>query len=303
MIDVVVIGAGPGGLSAALALARSGRETLLLDGGPWRNASAETIHNLVTRDGATGADLRTAALEQLNRYPTVKVQQASANAVSGTVGKFEVQLDNGRTVTARRLLLATGIEDILPEIPGLAERWGRSVLHCPYCHGWEQLGLPLAVLASDAWSVHQAAQVSRYSGEVYFCTNADPSALNDDQRRQLKDRGVAIRDEALASLEGPGTSLQRVVFTNGDPLACRALFCHTGARQRSDLPERLGCTLLDDGAVQVNELHQTSVPGVYAVGDMAHEAGRALKPHQVVVAAAEGLAAAIVVDQELLYSN
>jgi thioredoxin reductase len=303
MIDVVVIGAGPGGISAAIALARAGRETLLLDGGPWRNASAETIHNVFTRDGASGAELRAVALGQLGRYPSAKVQQACASAVTGAVGNFEVHLDNGRSTRARRLLLATGIEDILPDVTGLAERWGRGVLHCPYCHGYEQLGLPLGVLASDAWSPHQGAQISRYSDEVYFFTNADLAALSDDQRQRLRDRGVVIRDEAIARLEGPGATLERVVFADGDSVTCRALFCHTSGRQRSDLPARLGCTLLEDGAVQVNEFHQTTVPGVYAVGDMAHELARALKPHQVVVAASEGLAAAIVLDQELLYSN
>jgi thioredoxin reductase len=140
MIDAVIAGAGPGGLSAALCLGRAARQVLVLDGGPWRNVSSGELHNILSRDGIAPAGLRAAALAQLRRYPSVKVQPVSAESAEGEPGRFRVALSGGRVTEARRLLLATGVEDILPGIPGLPERWGQSVVHCPYCHGWERLG-------------------------------------------------------------------------------------------------------------------------------------------------------------------
>lgn len=302
MIDVVVVGAGPGGLSAALCLARVGRQVLVLDGGPWRSMSSDAIHTFFSRDGSSPAEIRTSALSQLRKYPTAKVEQAFADSAKGEPGNFDVTLSNGERVQARRLLLATGVEDILPDIPGLQERWGQSVVHCPYCHGWERIGLSLAVLALDDWAVHQATHVRRFSDDVVLCTNG-ALTLSDDQLAQLRDRGVTVRQEPLARLEGPGTSLERLVFTEGEPLECQGLFCHAPTRQRSGLAAELGCRMLPGGSVEINEMGQTSQPGVYAIGDMAQTATNPFPAQQVVVAAGAGVMAAIVIDQELLYSD
>jgi thioredoxin reductase len=302
MIDVVVAGAGPGGLSAALCLARVGRQVLVVDGGPWRSVSSGVIHTFFSQDGVTAAEIRASAIAQLRRYPCAKIEQSFVDSAKGEPGNFEVTLSNGGRVQARRLLLATGVEDILPEIPGLPERWGQSVVHCPYCHGWERIGLPFAVLGLDDWAVHQATQVRRFSDDVVLCTNG-ALTLTDDQWEQLKARDVAVRQEPLARLEGPGTALERIVFTEGDPLERQALFCHAPTRQRSDLAAGLGCRLLPGGSVEVNEMGQTSQPGVYAVGDMAQTPTNPFPAQQVAVAAGDGVMAAIVIDQELLYSN
>lgn len=302
MIDAVIAGAGPGGLSAALCLARAGRQVLVLDGGSWRNVSSDTLHTFLSRDGVTPAELRASALAQLSRYPSAKVQPASADSVDGESGSFRVVLSDGQVTRARRLLLATGVEDILPGIPGLTERWGQSVVHCPYCHGWERIGLTLGVLALNERAVHEAVHVARFSDDVTLYTNGDFS-MTTDQRDLLEARGVTVRNEPLARLEGPGTSLELLVFTDGSTAACQALFCRAPTRQRSDLAARLGCQLLDDGKVEVNEFGQTTRPGVYAVGDMARTAANPLTPQQVVIAAAEGFVAAEVIDQELLYND
>lgn len=135
LIDAVIVGAGPGGLSAALCLGRAGRQVLLLDGGSWRSVSSGTLHNFLSRDGVTPAELRASALAQLGCYPCVRVQPTSAESVEGESGSFRVALSDGRVAQAHRLVLATGVEDVLPAIPGLAERWGQGVVHCPYCHG------------------------------------------------------------------------------------------------------------------------------------------------------------------------
>ena len=301
MIDVVIAGAGPGGLSAALCLARAGRQVLVADSGSWRNVSSDTLHNFFSRDGVAPAELRASALAQLARYPCVKVAPVSADSVDGESGSFRVTLSDGRIAEAHRLVLATGVEDVLPEIPGLTERWGQSVVHCPYCHGWERGGLTLGVLAVNKWAVHEAVRVQRFSDEMTLYTNGD-FAMTADQRDLLEARGVRVRKERLIRLEGPGTSLERLVFTDGSTAACQALFVRAPTRQRSDLAARLGCRLLDDGAVEVNEFGQTTRPGAYAVGDMARTAANPFATH-IVTAAAEGAVAAVVIDQELLYND
>ena len=302
MIDAVIAGAGPGGLSAALCLGRAGRQVLVLDAGPWRNVSSGELHNFFTRDGATPAELRAAALAQLREYPSVKVRSGSAESAEGQPGHFRVMLSDGRAAEARRLLLATGVEDVLPEIPGLPERWGQGVVHCPYCHGWERLGLPLGVLALSEWAVPEAVHVARFSDDVTLYTNSS-LVLTGDQQKLLDSRQVAVRHEPLARLEGPGARLERLVFADGSTAACQALFCQPPTRQRSDLAARLGCRLLDDGAVEVNEFGQTTIPGVFAIGDMARPAAFPFTARQVVMAAAQGVVAAIVIDQELLYND
>lgn len=300
-IDVVIAGAGPGGLSAALCLGRAGRQVLVADSGSWRNVSSGTLHNFLSRDGVTPTGLRTSALAQLRRYPSVKVQPVAAEAAAGEPGDFQVTLSDGRVIRAHRLLLATGVEDVLPGIPGLAERWGQSVVHCPYCHGWERAGLTLGVLALDEWAAHEAVHVQRFSDDVTLYTNG--IALTAQQQNLLETRGVAVQDGELLRLEGPGTSLERLVFTDGSTAGCQALFCRPPNRQRSDLAASLGCRLLEDGAVEVNEFGQTTQPGVYAVGDMARTAGNPFAGHQVILAAAQGAGAGIVIDQELLYND
>jgi thioredoxin reductase len=194
------------------------------------------------------------------------------------------------------------VEDLLPGIPGLPERWGQSVVPCPYCDGWERGGLQLGVLALDEWAVHQAIQVQRLSDDVVLCMNGTGTPT-DQQRKRLAERGVTVREEPLAGLEGPGTSLERLKLTDGSTVACQALFCHPPTRQRSDLPTQLGCQLLGDGAVEVNAYAQTSQPGIYAVGDMAHPADSLLPGHSIAQAVAKGQIAAMVIDQELLYND
>jgi thioredoxin reductase len=302
IIDAVIAGAGPGGLSAALCLGRAGRQALVADGGPWRNVSSGTLHNILSRDGVTPAELRASALAQLRSYPSVKVQPVSAESVDGESGRFRVTLSDGRAVQARRVVLATGVEDVLPDIRGLAERWGQGVVHCPYCHGWERIGLPLGVLALDEWAVHHAVHVARFSDDVTLYTNGD-FPITADQREFLRARKVAVRAETLARLDGPGASLERLVFTDGSTAPCQSLFCFAPTRQRSDLAARLGCRLLDDGKVEVNQFGQTTRAGVYAVGDMARTAANPFGAQQVVMAAAEGVMAGVVIDQELLYND
>src|SRR6266542_4767980 len=201
--------------------------------------------------------------------PTVQVRDLEVRAVTGEAGQFTVSLGDGTTEQASRLLLATGVADQLPPIPGLAQLWGRGVFNCPYCDGWEVRDQPLAVLGADPRAMQLAVHLTRWSGDVVWCPGGPPGWLDDQGRTLLAARGVRLREEPVARLEVGDGHLDRVVFASGAPLPRRAAFLHPPTRQRSDLPVQLGCRLLEDGSVEVSDLGQTSGPGVFAAGDMA----------------------------------
>lgn len=305
--DTAIVGTGPAGLSAALTLGRARRSTLLIGGGPGRNGPSDGVHNFLSRDflsrdGIAPDDLCKIALEQLTSYPTVQARTAVVERASVVDGEFELAIAGNNAARARRLLLATGVVDDLPAIPGLAERWGRGVVHCPYCHGWERRDLPLAVLALDDAGVQQAIHLRRFSPDVVVCVGTD-FELTEDQRELLATRDITVLDKTLAAVEGDGDSVEGLVFADGSRLARSALFVHGHARQRSDVATQLGCRILDDGAVEVNDVGQTSISGVYAAGDMARRPALPLAGAQVIIAAADGTVAAVVIDQELLYAQ
>jgi thioredoxin reductase len=298
MLDVVIVGGGPAGLNAALMLGRARRNVLLLDSGQPRNAGVHAMHGFLSRDGMDPAALRQTAREQLAAYPTVQVRDLEVQTVAPDAERFTLTMADGTTEQARRLLLATGVVDQLPPILGLTELWGRGVFNCPYCDGWEVRDQPLAVLAADPRNLQLALHLTRWSPDVLLCTNGTAD-LDDDTRRLLAAHKVQLRPEPIARLDGASGRLQRVVFAESEPAERAAAFLHAPTRQRSDLPGQLGCALLEDGSVMVDDLGQTSVPGVLAAGDMARRPSMPVPGAQVVIAAAEGAIAAVAIDQTL----
>jgi thioredoxin reductase len=290
MYDVLILGAGPAGLSAALILGRIRRRVLVLDSGKPRNAPSPESHSFFTRDGASPADLRRIGREQLEPYG-VEVLDAEVTDVLREGEAFTVVLADGSRRSARRLLLATGLADPLPEIEGLQELWGKSVLHCPYCHGWEVRDQPLAVYGNGSTVAERVALVRCLSRDVVLCTDG-PADLGEDGERFARN-GVPIREERIVRLEGSDGHLERIVFADGTDLPRRALFLATLPRQHSDLPERLGCALTEVGLVQVDAWGLTSVPGVYAAGDLA------LRLQQIALAASDGAIAGIAINRDL----
>ena len=315
MYDAIIVGGGPAGLAAALTLGRSRRSVLLLDAGKGRNAPAAAVHNLLANDGTPPEELRRIGREQLARYPGVELGQdsvAGAHALGeadfrpepgGRDGDAGFRLELGRegAVVARRLVLATGLADELPAIDGLAELWGRSAFHCPYCHGFEVSGRRLAVLGGDPERVRLALQLTRFTGDLVLCTDGEP--LSGDLAELLAANGVGVRVEPVRRFEGDGGRLDRIVLEGGEPLDRDAVFIPTVLRQRSDLAGRLGCALLPDGCVEVDELARTSVPGVYAAGDMAHRATLPKPMAAVSWASASGTLAGAMVDQDLVAAD
>ncbi|MFF5428048.1 MULTISPECIES: NAD(P)/FAD-dependent oxidoreductase [unclassified Streptomyces] len=299
MLDAIIIGGGPAGMSAALTLGRAHRTVLLADSGHGRNAPADAVHNFLTHDGTPPARLRELGRDDLAAYPTVEHRTAEVTSLRRLADDhFEAVLDDGTVVESRRVLLATGLRDELPDLDGVAELWGKSAFHCPYCHGFEASGRRIAVLGAEPERVRLALHLSRFTDDMALCTGG--GELEPVLRSVLEANGIAVHDRPISRLESEGTALRRIVFTDGSALERDAAFIRTTLRQRADFAERLGCATFPDACVEVNEFGQTSVPGVYAAGDMARRATVPVPLAAVVAAAASGTVAGTVIDQDLV---
>ncbi len=268
--DVVIVGGGPAGLSAALVLGRSCRKVLVCDEGKPRNRTSPAVHGFFSRDGISPADLLKAGREQLRPYAVDWRDAGVTDAERMGVG-FRVEIRGGWAVTARKLILATGMKDDLPDIEGLPALWGTGVLHCPYCHGWEVRGRPWAFLARGEQAVEWGVELLGWTADLTLCSDG-PLGLTDAGRRTLMDRGVVVREERIVRLEGEEGVLKAIVLDGGERLELGVLFVRTTMVQRSTLPEKLGCKLASaDGgfkdAVEADPFGATSVPGLYVVGD------------------------------------
>ncbi|HEU5041397.1 MAG TPA: NAD(P)/FAD-dependent oxidoreductase, partial [Gemmatimonadales bacterium] len=237
--DCVIVGGGPAGLSAALMLGRCLRRVLLCDAGGPRNARSRGIHGYLTRDGTSPAEFHRLAREELARYPTIERRAVAVTDAEALAGGFRVALGSGETVTARKLLLATGVLDELPPLDGLDDLYGTSVHHCPYCDAWEWRGQPLAVWGLGDTGVGLALALTCWSPDVVLCTDG-PARFSGEDAARLALRHIGVREEPVLRLEGRDGFLDCVVFASGAPLPRRALFLASGQRQRSPLAHRLG---------------------------------------------------------------
>lgn len=302
MFDVVIVGGGPAGLNGALPLGRQRRRVLLVDSGKPRNAPADEMHMFLSRDGFDPAELLRVGRAELTRYPTVELRDGAVSDITGSAGDFTVTLADGRTERARRVLLATGQVDVLPDIDGVAERFGRSVFHCPFCHGFETTGKPLAVLGNDFSQAMLALYVAdRFSDDVVLCANG-PLQVGPELREALAQRDIEVREEPLVRVAGELDALE-LHFAEGAPLKRGAVFHRPGQRQHTDLAAGLGCELLPDGCVRVNAMQQTTVAGVYAAGDTARSAEAPGPTPFVILGAADGAKAALWLEQELFRAS
>jgi thioredoxin reductase len=271
MIDTVVIGGGPAGLSAALLLGRSRRSVLMLDDDQARNLVSHASHSFLTRDGTPPHELRRIGREQLATYPSVTVRADRAADVAATDGGFLVSVDDGESVKSRTIVIATGVRDLLPTIDGLDAIWGTSAFSCPYCDGWEVRDQPLGVIASGEAARHLVPLVRQWSRDLVLLTDG-PADLGPDDRALLAALDVPIHEAPIARLEQRGGALEQVVLASGEALPRSALFVRTTSLPRTDLAVKLGCELVDlgpiAGLIKVDESGQTTVPGVYAAGDV-----------------------------------
>ncbi len=296
MLDAVIVGGSAAGLSAALYLGRFRRRVVVFDTQQPANRFSHAAHGFFTRDGVDPADLVAIGREQLAPYEKVEIQNRAVTSIVPDGEHFVVTLADGETVTARKVLLATGLNDTLPPIAGIEQFWGRSVFHCPYCDGWEQRDQPVAILAGGAGALHVAKLLRVLTDNVTICTNGDPSydaAAHDELSRF----NIRLVETPIVRVEGQDTQIERVVFADGVTLPCHAAFVRLTSTPHADFAAQLGCALNEAGLIEVDMMGQTSVAGVYAAGDLAS------RMRQVIFAASTGAAAGIGINMALVEAD
>ena len=289
MYDVVVVGGGAAGLSAALVLGRARRRVAVIDAGAPRNAPAAHMQGFLSRDGMSPAAFLLAGRAEVAGYGVELIE----DQVAGIEAGFSVRLAGGRVLTARRILVATGVSDELPDIPGVRERWGRDLLHCPYCHGWEVRDQPIGVLGTQPGSVQHAQLVRQWSDNVvFFAHTYDPTS---DERVRLDARGIRIVDGEVARLVVEADRLTGVELLDGRVIARTAIFIRPRNVPHGDgLVTALGCEVDDAGFVTVDSTGKTSTLGVWAAGNVVDPRA------QVITSAGAGSAAAIAINGSLI---
>lgn len=293
MYDVVIVGGGPAGLSAALVLGRCQRRVLLCDNGHPRNEASVAMHGYLSRDGINPLEFIRIARGELAPYDTVEVRDVTVVDARCENSRFLTRLETGETVESRKLLIATGVRDKVPDLEGMAELYGRSVFHCPYCDGWEIRNQPIAIYGRGERGYGLALELTAWSRDLALITDG-PCELDDQQRKRLQRLNVAIREERVRRLEGENGILEHIVFAGGPPLARRAMFFTTGQYQQSELAVKLGCQFNDKGTVRTGKYESTHLLGLFVCGD----ASRAVQ--WVVVAASEGAEAAFAINTDLI---
>lgn len=288
--DVLIVGGGPAGLSAALNLGRCRRRVVVCDGGRPRNAASPHAHGYLTRDGVPPLELLRLGREELARYG-VELRNAEVTDAACDSAGARITLKGGAELRGRKLLLATGVVDDAPNIEGLQALYGTSVHHCPYCDGWENRDRPLAVYGEPDDATGLALSLLTWSRDLIVCT--DGAALGRRARRRLATFGIPARTEKILRLEGEGGALRRVVFTDGPPVDRQALFFTTGQGQRSPLAEQLGCRFDKRGHVKCDRKRRTGVANLFIAGDAGGDV------QFLVTAASEGAQAAVAINAEL----
>jgi thioredoxin reductase len=296
MFDTIVIGGSYAGLAAALQLARARRQVLVVDAGKRRNRFAVHSHGFLGHDGAEGAAIAANAREQLLAYPTVTWLDGTVRSARGSLDRFVVEVDAERQWEGRRIVLALGVVDELPAIDGIADRWGRSVFHCPYCHGYELGGGAIGVVATMPFSVHQALMLPDWGKTTYFTRGVfEPTP---EELEMLERCGVGIERAPVVAIEG-SDSEPTVRLEGGRTSSFRGLFIASKTRVATPIVAELGCAFEDGpvGAfVTTNAMKETTVPGVFACGDMAIAAG------SVALAVGDGVRAGISAHRSLIFA-
>lgn len=294
--DAIIVGGSFAGLAAATYIARGRRSVAVIDAGAPRNRFAAHSHGFLAQDGSDPAAILSAARGQLEAYPNVTFVETRARDAHPIDGGFAVAVDGGGTLEAARLVLAFGLTDLLPDVPGLRERWGRSVLHCPYCHGYEFAGQRLGVLDTAPHSTHQAMLIAEWGPTTLFLDGKNmPDAAT---QAELARRGVRIEPAPVRSLEGEPGILSHLALGDGRETPVDALFIAAPTRLNSDLAERLGCAIVEGPLgplIRTDADKLTTVPGVYAAGDIARA------PHSVTWAASDGVTAGVALHRSLVF--
>ena len=291
--DCIIVGGGPAGLNAAVVLGRCRRKVLVFDSATYRNQYSHGVHNYLTRDDILPGDLLDIAHKEVKKYGAKMIRKKVVNARKNEDGIFVVKDEDGTVYRSKKLLIATGLWDNVPDIPGFRELYGKSVFHCPYCDGWEVQNKKVGVYARNKNGYELALALKCWTDHVTLYTDGR-NRLKPTEVETLVANDVAIVSYPISRLESNGDKLKAVLFKNGESRPCDALFFVNGFRMQCDLAETFGCNMSKKGVVLTNRHQQTNIEGLYVAGDAAKDM------HFVVVAAAEGAKAGVIINKELI---
>ncbi|RLJ77148.1 NAD(P)/FAD-dependent oxidoreductase [Pedobacter alluvionis] len=291
--DVIIIGGSYAGLSAALTLGRSTRNVLIIDADKPCNRQTPHSHNFLTHDGDRPAEISKVAKAEVLKYSTVKFLNAKADSAKQMEGGFSVGLEDGKYFTSRKLLLATGLKDMLPDIKGLAACWAISAIHCPYCHGYEVKNEKVGLLMNGEHAFEMAKNLHLWNKDLSILTNGK-SEFTAEQTEKLKSKSITVLEEEITELEHQNGQLENIVFTSGDKIAFKAIYVKPEIEQHVNFSEQLGFELTDLKTIKVDEQQETTAKGVYAAGDCA----TLFRSLSIVTAA--GTVAAVMINKALI---
>ncbi|UYO02960.1 NAD(P)/FAD-dependent oxidoreductase [Paenibacillus sp. PSB04] len=293
LLDAVIIGGGPAGMSAALALGRSRRSAVVIDEGRPRNRVTHEMHNFLSRDGIAPAEFRRIAREQISQYPAIKFVQGKTESVEGSDGDFRIRTVDGKVYRSKKLLFATGKRDLPLDISGLDEVYGKTAFVCPYCDGWELQDQQLVMIAKGEGAMHLSKVLMGWSANLTLCTNG-PDELNAEQSEELERHGITVKDSPIHKIESEEGNVKQVVLENGESVACTGIFFAPKLAAATDLPQSLGCEVSESGSIVADRIGKTNIPGVFSAGDAASDM------YQAIAAASMGALAGMGINAELL---
>lgn len=294
--EVIIVGGSYAGLAAGMALGRALRKVLIIDSGKPCNAQTPYSHNFLTNDGKTPAEITALARQQVKQYDTVSFLDAVVTTGVAIANEFEIHINTGESFTARKLVFATGIKDVLPELPGFANSWGISVLHCPYCHGYEVRHQNTGILANGDTAFELATLISNWTNDMTVYTNG-PSTLTKEQGAKLHQHQIGITESKIERLAQVDGYVNHIIFSNGEVKPVKALYARVPFVQHSTVPQSLGCELTTDGYIKIDAAHRTTLSGVYACGD------NTTRMRTVANAIAAGTTTGLMVNKELIEEN
>ncbi|USB35137.1 NAD(P)/FAD-dependent oxidoreductase [Paenibacillus sp. YPG26] len=298
MLDCIIIGGGPAGLSAALVLGRARRKVILFDDERPRNAVTRESHGFITRDGTTPAEFRQLAHQDIRKYTSVEFRTERVTDTIRHTDFVEVTTSRGAVYHTRKLLLATGLKEVLPDIPGIQDYYGRSLFSCPYCDGWERRDQPLAIISDDEVQArHLVVVLWNWSRQLLVCTNGK-YALSLEFKEALRRKNITFNEHPIINLAGHGGQLERIRFSSHEEAILSGGFITPEWFQSSKFGESLGCAKSQSGGIVTDEYGRTSIPHVYAAGDTS-----LISPSQVIIAAGEGSRAAIGINTDLAHEE
>ncbi len=293
IVDSAIIGGGPAGLNAALVLGRARRSVIVFDDNHPRNAVTQESHGFLTRDGVKPDEFRAIAHQEIRKYPSVEMQPVRVTAIRHAADAFEITTEQGDVFSAKTVLLATGLKEILPPIEGLHDYYGKSLFCCPYCDGWELRDRPLVVISEGPHTFHGVKVVWNWSHDLLVCTNGH-QVLTKEQQETLRKKGIQVVEDCITALVGKHGQLERMVFATQEERSREGGFVAPQLLQASPFGEGLGCEMNVMGGIVTDSFGRTTVPGVYAAGDAS-----VVVPAQLIIAAAEGSRAAAGVNTDL----